>query len=550
MKRLGLLAALVCGALFITSGAGIASAGHAGPHAVAGSAARAFVNAAEAKHESLCEVRQAFCRDLTTLIRPNGEYYGHDEPSLGFFSKRPGSGNSLTYTLQLPRNPKVRPQPNGSGGKWPFMLRATFWLGMTMCDTQSAPDPGTPCKPNSDFNNRFTRLNPSSPFYIGKHPGGAFLELQWYPPGFVEQFAGDGCTARQYCAAMTIDSAPVNMNTGVNNNADCNNFFLVGPEPVNWAYVTRSGRSQAPANPIALSTDPNLTGLSPDPSKDLMMNPGDRIRVFMHDTPAGFRVDLTDLTTHQHGSMTASKANGFGHVLYQPNSAHCHVKIAPFHAEFSSAVERGTIWTAHAGDVAFSDEIGHWEFCGAVSSEGGNCTAPGATDKKVDADDVACFDGAASTLVQITGCYGQDFDFDGPGYRMNWPGTNPNHTVDRRFHASPVVLTTPTSHGHKLLRSAEETDLPAIESTCNVITGAGCTNPPPGATFYPFYTTHRMGGGCVWEEGGRFLPSPIDNFGGTPTSAYGHLLTLAFPQPGGPVFAIQDFHRDLPVNSC
>ena len=27
------------------------------------------------------------------------------------------------------------------------------------------------------------------------------------------------------------------------------------------------------------------------------MKPGDRIRIHMHDTPAGFRIDLTDLTT-------------------------------------------------------------------------------------------------------------------------------------------------------------------------------------------------------------------------------------------------------------
>ena len=43
--------------------------------------------------------------------------------------------------------------------------------------------------------------------------------------------------------------------------------------------VTKSGKSQAPANPLALSDDPNLTGLTPDLSKDLLMNPGDRIDV-------------------------------------------------------------------------------------------------------------------------------------------------------------------------------------------------------------------------------------------------------------------------------
>jgi hypothetical protein len=55
------------------------------------------------------------------------------------------------------------------------------------------------------------------------------------------------------------------------------------------------------------------------------MNPGDRIRMHMHmhDTRAGFRVDMTDLTTGRHGSMTASVASGFGHILNTPNSSTC-----------------------------------------------------------------------------------------------------------------------------------------------------------------------------------------------------------------------------------
>ena len=39
--------------------------------------------------------------------------------------------------------------------------------------------------------------------------------------------------------------------------------------------------------------------MNPDYSKDLLMSPGDRIRIHMHDTADGFRADLTDLTTGQ-----------------------------------------------------------------------------------------------------------------------------------------------------------------------------------------------------------------------------------------------------------
>jgi hypothetical protein len=550
MKRFALVVAMLGGVLALSaSGAGAATAHHLTRNQQVSSGA-AFVRSAEADHETFCEVRQGLCKDLPTVIKPNGEYYGHDEPTLGFSSKRPGTGNTMTWTITLPKNPPVKPKQNGGGGTWPFELRATNWLGMTMCDSQSAPDPGVACKADSDSNNNYLSTNPRSRHYIGKHPGGAYMELQFYPPSWVEQFNGFGCTARQYCAAMTIDSLPLNMNTGTWNNAACNDYFLAGAEPVNWAYITHNGVAQAPANPIALSEDPNLTGLNPEPSKDLMMNPGDRIRVYMHDTPAGFQVELTDLTTHKHGSMTASKANGFGHILYQPNSSTCHVKIAPFHPEFSTAVTRGTIWTAHSGDIAASDEIGHFELCGAVAQEGGNCTKPSVDDPTLDDDDYGCFDGAASTWIQITGCTGEDLDFDGPGYGLNWPGTFQNVHLDQQLHSSPIVLTTPVSHGVPLANPSEETDTPAFESTCDPNTGAGCSQIPQGAAFYPFYTTHHSGDGCVWDEGGRYLPNAINNFGGSATTAYGKLLKLAYPGPGGVGYAFEDYHRDLPANVC
>jgi hypothetical protein len=57
----------------------------------------------------------------------------------------------------------------------------------------------------------------------------------------------------------------------------------------------------------------------------------------MHDTRAGFRVDMTDLTTGQRGSMTASIANGFGHILYTPNSSTCQEAPYAFHPEYSTA---------------------------------------------------------------------------------------------------------------------------------------------------------------------------------------------------------------------
>jgi hypothetical protein len=505
----------------------------------AGSSPRAASASSEGYAEPLCQSSKTTCADASGKL--GDDYIGHDEPSVLFKSGRPGSGNDMTYTVTLPRDPKKQPNASGKGGTtWNFQLRPTFWFGLTLCDTESAPEYTKTCKPDSDRNN-LVGTNPAAPDYIGKHPGNAFMELQFYGPGYVPQFEGFGCTAHQYCAAMTIDSRTLNQNTGVENTSACNNYVLGGAEPVNWAYITRSGKSQAPANPLFTGTltNPNFSAVNPNLGEDLLMSPGDRIRMHMHDTRAGFRVDMTDLTTGQHGSMTASIANGFGHILYTPNSSTCQEAPYAFHPEYSTANPRGNTWSAHTYNVAMSDEIGHFENCLAIDANA-NCTSPGAQDPSLDADDAGCLPGTDSTLVHIDGCLAPDEDFDGQSYRLDWPGTNPNVFLDRRLHPTPVLFTSPTTRGHNYSTVAFETDLPRIEASdsqlnppfCDRNTGANCVNPPNGAQFYPFYSTTVRNGTCTWQEGGKYLPFTTNNFGGSSTAEYGPLLKTVYPEPG------------------
>ena len=246
--------------------------------------------------DPLCASSVSLCADVHGTL--NGYYVGHDEPSLEFKSNLPGSGNNMTYVVTLPKDPTVQPTASGAPGSttWNFELRPTFWFGLTLCDSESAPEYTKRCKPDSDSNN-LVGTNPKAANYIGKHPGNAFMELQFYPPGYVEQFEGFGCTATQYCAAMTIDSRTQDQNngapgsTGTENTAACNNYVLGGPEPINWAYITRNGHSQAPANPLFTGTlsNPNFAAVDPNPAEDLFMSPGDRILIHIQDTPAGFQ---------------------------------------------------------------------------------------------------------------------------------------------------------------------------------------------------------------------------------------------------------------------
>ena len=74
------------------------------------------------------------------------------------------------------------PSNNGpKGATWNFQLRPTFWFGLTLCDSESAPEFTKDCTPDSDAND-LVGTDPNAADYIGKHPGNAFMELQFYGP--------------------------------------------------------------------------------------------------------------------------------------------------------------------------------------------------------------------------------------------------------------------------------------------------------------------------------------------------------------------------------
>jgi hypothetical protein len=99
--------------------------------------------------------------------------------------------------------------------------------------------------------NDLVNPNPAAPDYIGRHPGNAFMELQFYGPGYVPQFGGFGCSAHQYCAAMTIDSFNLNQNTGVANAAACDDYILVDRQRVR-ARAVHTERQHLHLGPVRL----------------------------------------------------------------------------------------------------------------------------------------------------------------------------------------------------------------------------------------------------------------------------------------------------------
>jgi hypothetical protein len=547
-----LAAAAVVGALASTPGAASASQ-PAAPRATSASSQHLHIN---------CEYSRV-CPDIADSEQVFGadEYVGHDEPSLLFYSNQPGSGNRSQYTVTLPNDPTPA-HPTTPGKSYNFELNGSLWFGMALCDTQSYPEQVSTCAPDSDSNIVDPAVSPN-------HPGTAFLELQFYPPGWVPwptwaQAIGAGtCSPTQWCAAMNVFSLLEDPVAGTLQNPTC--AARVGIETFQFAFVTKNGVAQAPANPI----DSTLATFTPDKKKDLFMNSGDRLQVSIHDTADGVRAQIDDLSNNKSGSMTASPANGFTQIQYDPSGTSCNSTPYAFHPMYSTASEQTrVIWAAHSYNVAFADEIGHFEFCNGaavpatpfgVDSSGNPITCPagntegtGANQRPTDGDDDFCFPASESVLVRVQGCSETNTGFDGIAYTPAWPDGN------TRLHPTPFQFTSALTGNHfnqPYSRVAFEADLGAIETnTCNRTTGVGCTLIPTTdsgqpAQFYPFFTTANVHHTCNWQFGNN-TPGETNNFG--QNSQYGTLLSSTYLAFGGGGSTLNRFNnfRNIIANPC
>src|SRR5713226_3745547 len=306
-----------------------------------------------------CEYSR-MCPDLANPQDVYGnEYVGHDEPSLLFYSNTPGSGNRMQYNMTVPSDP---PATNPLKRSYHFELNGALWFGMALCATQSYPEQVSTCTPNSDSNIVDPAVSPN-------HPGTAFLELQFYPPGWIPwptwqvAVGASSCDPTKWCAAMNIFSLAQDPVHGTSLNPAC--AATTGLEYVNFAFVTKNGHPTAPANPVQSTT----ATFTPDPARDLFMNSGDNLSVSLRDTPHGVRAVIHDRTSGQTGSMTASAANGFGQVQYAPTGTGCVNLPYNFHPMYSTSSEQTrVIWAAHTYNISFTSEIGHFENCNGPAS--------------------------------------------------------------------------------------------------------------------------------------------------------------------------------------
>ncbi len=431
-------------------------------------------------------------------LEDNGHYIGHDEPTVQFYSNRPGSSSNVTWVQTLPRDPKKLPTVNGPGKDVThfFELMPALWYAMALCDPNSFPQ--LPCKPDSDTN---------SPH--GNYPGGgsAFLEVQFYPPGFAPFADGLSCDNSHWCAALTIDSLECTT-TGV-----CNNNCV---EPINFAFIQTNGVPTGPPSPQLA----NLNTATPN-QRTLLMNPGDKlqIRIFDNKKAGALETQVRDLSSGRTGFMLASAGNGFMNT----SIADCSGTPWSFRPLYSTAktINQGG-WAAANINVAY--EVGHftpctrlqgfapisvgnfkdasWKFCRGPYERRG---PPDGSHPSGERNDAPCFK-AGDTHGQlnsdpnlVTGCTGADLDYDGTSYWPDWP-----NSVKPNMWPSALTIRQPTTgNGAGYSQMQFLTDNPATNNRCNSATGSGCVLPPRQAPghFYPYWTQATVKGACVWEFG-------------------------------------------------
>jgi hypothetical protein len=151
----------------------------------------------------------------------------------------------------------------------------------------------------------------------------------------------------------------------------------------------------------------------------------------------------------------------------------------------------------------------------------------------------------------------------GPEYFNNWPGTIANSGQDQTLHTAPVAFTNPLFNGSQnYSQVAFENDLPRIEGStsppcqrhvsnpADPTPGAGCVDPAPNTTFYPFFNVSSAKGQRTWYEGGAYTPHNAYE-GISPSIEYGGLQNQLYLRTGPGVQGIfETFHRTLANNPC
>ena len=279
----------------------------------------------------------------------------------------------------------------------------------------------------------------------------------------------------------------------------------------------------------------------------------------MHDTGYGLRIDINDRTTGQNGFMVASAANDFAQVKFDPSGSGCTAIPYNFHPMYSTSSPLTRVpWAAHTYNVAFSDEIGHFDYCSAVNSSLG-CNPGGpkgwARTRSRRMPTTSSASGRGRNALSDRRMRKRER----PRFRRHVVPTGLADGVHTN-RPTPIEFTsfkTGADYDTNYTKAGFETDLPRVEqgiAGCDPFNAVGCTLFPTTddgtpAPFYPYFTIDSHGGNCTWVYGNTVAGLTTNNF--SKNTQYGTYDTgVDYTGPGGVPFAKADDFRNIVSNPC
>jgi hypothetical protein len=233
-----------------------------------------------------------------------------------------------------------------------------------------------------------------------------------------------------------------------------------------------------------------------------------------------FGLPICDPKSYPQNPCTPDSDTNSG-TITDPNAAG---SAFTFHAEYSTARQQNQVpWAALEAGVLMQQEIGHGEACNSVTNQLPAVNPSGGTGYT----DPQAF----QTCV-------------GGSERPNATGEGPCTPTGCQNATTFQYIGPFTKSGHTYPLVQFETDAAGSENLCNITTGVGCTAPPIGAKFYPFWSLSPLSGGmgghsagCVWNFGND-QPNTLLDFGrdaqyGAPNLARygGTLISAPAPNP-------------------
>ena len=324
-----------------------------------------------------------------------------------------------------------------------------------MCDTGVGPELHEDLgDPNDDANARFRSADAEmSQSYLGKSPGqrvhGAPVLHARVDPSVRRGSAaapGSGAQTSRSTACLTRTRTPACRRTPTASTI------------TSWSARSRSTGRTSPrtAGPrrrpthLRSRTTPRSAGLNPDLDRDLLMNPGDRLRApharhpcrvpDQHHRPDHRPARLDD---GQHGQrLRAGPVPAEREDLpraRRTRSTRCTHSARP----------RGNTWArAHLQRRRSPTRSATSSTATPSTRPRARAPAPPAATRP-STPTISSASTAANYSVQIPikGCFLDDGDFDGPSYKLDWPGAFANPVADRKVHPTPMRVHRATSSG-------------------------------------------------------------------------------------------------------